>query len=624
MTTTGSIISQLAGAILGITLTLLLHRHYGIYHDSILYMGQTLAQVRPEIMSRDLFFLHGSQSSFSILPWILGKLSLVAGIPTIFMLGTLSALLLFAFSSWYALSALLPARQRYWAWLGVLCLPSTYGAVRIFSYSENFLTPRPFAESFCLLCIGLLARKQWRTAGICLLLALLLHPLQGIAGILIIWPWAVMQDRRWLHAAWLAVPVLTLALFGVQPFDGLLQRTDAAWLKSLGDSWQLFILEWEPEDYRTLAFDILLLAAGWRLLGGALGKWCAASLCGLVLGLGASLVLVDGLHLVLPTSLQLWRVHWLAHLFGVAAFAALLLKHVRDGDAARSLLLALVALLAWSITPVGWLETGLLYLVWPWLVKGPRARLKPYLGGLFALCLVLLFVKHIGNEWELFSIAGYRLDLYPIDIHILKSPIAALGLPLFGAWAWQRSGAMGRRALAAGLLVPLLVLAALRWDARRPQVLAFEQAAGKEDIFGMHLPDDAQVFWEPESLVGNWLVLGRASYFSYSHLAGQMFNRGTFADGRAREARMLPLMQEGTRCRERTARGDDTCHISPASLHRACMPGKTPAPDFLVLPYAQPQQAAGEWRVPSIGRLGQQATFRIFSCTQLLHEAGSS
>ena len=39
--------------------------------------------------------------------------------------------------------ALLPEGERYWAWLGVLVLPSFYGRAIIFSYAEPFLTPRP-------------------------------------------------------------------------------------------------------------------------------------------------------------------------------------------------------------------------------------------------------------------------------------------------------------------------------------------------------------------------------------------------------------------------------------------------------------------------------------------------
>ena len=198
----------------GLATLLITHPYHGIYHDSILYLGQALAQVQPEIMSRDLFFLHGSQSRYSVLPWLLGTLSLWLPLPTVFMLGTLASLLLFGFASWHMLSGVLPARQRYWAWIGVIALPSVYGAVRIFSYNENFLTARPFAESCCLLAIGMLARRRWVATGVCLLVAGLLHPLQAVAAGLVIWPWAVMHDRRWLHAAWATVPVLLLGLVG--------------------------------------------------------------------------------------------------------------------------------------------------------------------------------------------------------------------------------------------------------------------------------------------------------------------------------------------------------------------------------------------------------------------------
>ena len=130
---------------------------------------------------------------------------------SVMLMGAFISMLLFAASAWFALKTLLPTQQRYWAWLGALCLPSIYGVVHIFSYNEPFLTSRPLAESFCLLGIGWLIREKWLLAAASLLLAGLFHPLQAIAGAAIIWVWAVGQDRRWLHALWLIFPVSALA-----------------------------------------------------------------------------------------------------------------------------------------------------------------------------------------------------------------------------------------------------------------------------------------------------------------------------------------------------------------------------------------------------------------------------
>ncbi len=118
-----------ASVMLGIGMMLFLRRYPGIFHDSILYMGQGLMQRWPQIYGQDLFFAHGSQASYTIMPWILGKAFSFASPPLVMLMGAFISMLLFAASAWFALKALLPAQQRYWAWLGALCLPSIYGVV---------------------------------------------------------------------------------------------------------------------------------------------------------------------------------------------------------------------------------------------------------------------------------------------------------------------------------------------------------------------------------------------------------------------------------------------------------------------------------------------------------------
>lgn len=585
------------GALLGITVLLLLHRYPGILHDSILYMGEGLAKQAPEVFGRDLFFMHGGQGQYSLMPWLLAMLFRIAPPPQVFLLGTLASLMLFAGASWFVLRPLLPERQRTWAWLGILCLPSIYGVVRIFAYNESFLTSRPVAEALCLLAIGCLVRSCWWLAGLCIGIAGLFHPLQAIAAILIVWPWAVLQDRRWLHAMWTIVPILMLAFAGIPPFDGLLRSFDPEWLAAARTSRQLFVSSWALGDYKVLAFDVFLLAAGCRFMPGQWRQWCVAALAGLALGMGASLLLVDGLQLVLPTGLQLWRVHWLAHWFAIATLTALLFRHVQERDAGRALILMLAAQLAWGETALGVVWMVLLYLSWPQLVAPPRERLRGLLTWLFGLGLLLLFVNHASNEWKWFAATGYRVSQYPIDIRLLLFPALALALPLLALAAWQRANPRGRLLLAIAML-PLLVITAWRWDARRPLTLALEREASKADVFGPALPASAQVLWFPESLVGTWLVLGRASYYSESQLAGQMFEASTFRDGRERWKRVQPLIDQLQECaeRDRGAGRMGNCEVEASTLLQACTASTAQAPLYLVLPYRQLFPALGQWQ----------------------------
>lgn len=613
-------LTLIPGALLGLAMLLLIRRYSGIHHDSILYLGQGLLHRWPEIYGNDLFFLHGGQDRYSLLPWFLGTTFQWFEPSVVFLWGTVACLLAFALASWHCLRMLLPPGQRYWAWLGILCLPSMYGVVSIFSYGEPFLTSRLIAEAFCLLGIGLLAGGRWRLAGACLAAGGLFHPLQAIGAALVVWPWLVMRDKRWVHALWLLLPALLLALANVRPFDGLLRQADPAWLGSLQDSWQLFLTSWRVIDLQVLAFDVFLLACGWKGLGGPFGKWCQAGLIGLVLGFGASLLLSDMLHLVLPMGLQLWRVQWLAHWLAIAALAGMLFRDFHAANPARALLLALFAHLAWGGTSWSAFALAVLYVGWPRLIAGDRARLERWLALALGLILAVLFAGHATSELDRFALAGYRLETYPLDRTLLAFPTIALGLPLLGVFLWERATRIGRFLITACLLLPLLALGIASWDTRSPLMRAVEGASFRSDIFGVTIPEDAQVYWTPEMLTGPWLVLRRASYFSPGQLAGQMFSRETAVDGRAREARVLPLSQEIAACRsgKRPLGPGAQCRISDANMRLACAPGPTKAPDYLVLPYQQPRAALGHWSIVDPDTNQPAMTFWLYACEDVV------
>ena len=442
-----------AGTLLGLAVILLIHRYPGINHDSSLYLGQALNQRWPEIFGQDLFFAYGSQGSYTLMPLLISRLFTWFAPPDIFLVGTLMSLLLFAAGAWCFLSAALPERQRYWSWLAVLCLPATYGVVSIFSYGEPFLTSRPSAEGFCLLALGMLVRRKWLQAGLFIALAGLLHPLQAIGAALVAWPWLILQDRRWLHTAWLAVPIALLGFSDLRPFNDLYRQMDAAWLVNVeGFTRQLFIAKWERSDLTNIAFDALVLAFAAKALPGGTRTWCLAALAGLGLGLMANLLLVDWLHLVLPAGLQLWRSHWLAHLLANAMVGALLYRDIRNADGVKALCLSLLFLLVKAGMPWWvWGLFALLYALWPRLLKSTTPAVTKLLGALFICGMLVILAMYAAGEWLPFRLAHYRLDLYAFDRRMLAFPLLALGLPLAGVLLWNQQASRGRWVLVAAL-----------------------------------------------------------------------------------------------------------------------------------------------------------------------------
>lgn len=613
-----------AGALLGLAITLLLRRYLGINHDAVVYLGQAFVRQWPEIYGNDLFFLHGnSQDHYTLFPWLLEKaLRWIDPVP-LFLAGALVGILLFAAAGWACIKALFPEQERYWSWLGVLCLPSSYGYTAMFGYSEQFFTPRPIAESLGLLAIAIAANRRYWLALVCVGIAALFHPLQAIAASLVLWFWWVLQNRRWLHAAWLGLPVVALALLEIGPLGGLWKQVDAQWLNILRDnSPQLFLARWGMGDFHVLLLDALLLAYCGRVFGHGFGKWCIAALLALTVGMLANLVFVDGLHLVLPTGLQPWRVHWLAHWIAMAGLAALLHRDlIVNGDRWRAPILALAALMAWTLPGPGWLLVALIYASWPYLTHG-RARVRPWLGWSCTAGILLLAANHAYSEFVMFRMAHYRLDLYAIDRRLLMFPAIGLGATLLTVRAWHRLRPFARATVMAALLCPLVLMAASRWDARPPEVMAIEDAAFQPDVFGVHIPSDAQVYWSYDMLLASWLVLQRASYFSPHQLSGQAFNRDMAIDGRQRLNRLYPLLYDYRACQDRSRRIEDRqhCRISDRSLHLACAPShENPPPDYIVLPYAQAQRAIGTWVIAD-PVTGQDITrFHLFRCTDVMN-----
>ena len=615
-------LNMIAGGLLGLALILLIRRYVGINHDSSLYLGQALMQRWPEIFGSDLFFAHGSQGSYTLLPFLVSRAFDFFDPPAIFLVGSLLGLFLFGIASWYVLSAILPAQQRYWALLGILGLPSLYGVIRIFSYNEPFLTSRALSEGFSLLGIGLLVRGRWSLATVAVVLAGMLHPLQAITVALVVWPWAVMQDRRWLHAIWLGIPLALLGLTDIRPFNDLYRQVDSAWLADLRQfTSQLFVTRWNWNDFNNLGLDVLVLAYAWRTLPDAFGKWCAAALCGLLLGISASLVLVDWLQLALPAGLQLWRVHWLAHWFSMASIGALLFRDVRAGEVSRALCLGLTGLLAWGV-PVWWtwLPFALLYGFWHRLSGASASRMKTMLGFLSLSGMLLLLGIYIANEWLPFRMAHYRLELYAIDRRILAFPLVAMGLSALAVLLWERLGRTGRWLLVFGVLCPLAALGAARWDARPPIALAIENNPYRPDLFGPELPLHAQVYWDGDIYAGTWLSLHRADYFNLRQLAGLVFNRGTAKEAHERLSRILPLYRESLYCQTLTLEKREHCQISDQNMRIACSPGPIRRPDYLVLPYRQSQRASGSWAIidPATGE--PAVTYWLYACSGIMQD----
>jgi len=619
-----------AALLLVVGLTLYFSAYTGIRHDATLYLGQGLLTAFPHEFSADLFFRFGSQASFTIFPQLIAWLITRFTPGDVFLWGTLAGRLFFVTGAWLIARAVLPRGYRLYALLAVVVLPAGYGALNIFHYGEAFLTARPFAEALVLVSIASLVRKHYMASGCALALAFVLHPLQAFAGTVVLWIWLALEDRRWLHLAWIGVLVLAGALLDIEPLQKMLEQLDGKWLASVREiNGHCLMLEWPARDWLRWLTDLYLLYCLASLRLALLSRLSLACIMAMALGAVFTLVAGDLLHLALPVGLQAWRTQWVGHLVAMAGVPVMLAHHWRDANrlhrrTAVVLFIAIVTIGApMGISSPPWANALLipLHFFWPKLREHISSRYRHLLYWAVSAALALNLARFVFSQFKIFSDLAFRNDLFRLDTVLLAHPLFVGAVLVVLLAIWARLKGYGRAAGVVSLALFALWSCA-RWDFRSPWTRQLEAARFDSKIFGPAIESGADVYWF-EQLLPTWLVLKRASYYNRGQQAGQMFNRGTALEADHRRTRMAPVELQAAIC-SMMGRVDDEagCFISRLGLEQACRTGgATHPPDYLVLPFHQPEPAIGEWVIPD--RIGGEAAahYYLYRCRDLM--AGS-
>ena len=139
--------------------------YYGIRHDSVLYLGQSLLRLDPDNFKSDLFFAFGSQADFTLVPRLIAPLLGNFDAAGTFLVLTALCLVFFLLASTTLLATLFPSPYWYWGVIALLVLPGGYGEDGILSYAEPFFTGRSLAEPLVLLALGAYFRGRPLTAA---------------------------------------------------------------------------------------------------------------------------------------------------------------------------------------------------------------------------------------------------------------------------------------------------------------------------------------------------------------------------------------------------------------------------------------------------------------------------
>jgi hypothetical protein len=476
---------------------LLTHPYYGIWHDSILYTGQALLKIYPEIYSKDLFFAYGSQESFTIFSKIYAVFIQFFGIAN-----AAKILLIIGHAIWL-LGCILLARllgyPKAWFFLIVLiAMPGFYGHAYIFSYGEPFLTARTFGEAFTLLGIGVFFHQNYVLGFFFLICALLVHPLIAMPGFFFLLLVILWGRWFWLIAALLIgiSGLLLLAWLGVEPASRLFRVMNDEWyVVALHRNNYVFLVNWELDEILTsIFFACVLLHAAKLTQDNRLRQiFQSIFLVGLA-GIAVSLIGGDCLHSALIIQLQLWRSLWLVQVFAWMAWVVLCVELWKT----QNWVYLLNYLLAWCLFDGIGGSIALLVLYTFHLSQTGKIN-RTLCNGLLGVCFVIGSIGLVA-EGGFFLIKarlfGFNTEYY---FNRLYPILTSLLLLFFFFLTYKILHQTDRvRILLAILFVMLPLLAGfIYWDRRAiwNMYLEGDYRINNPPLFKHELPQDATVYW---------------------------------------------------------------------------------------------------------------------------------
>jgi hypothetical protein len=516
------------------------HSYVGLFHDAALYTLQALARSDPSSLPQDVFLHFGSQDRFTIFSSLYAAAAHAWGIERAAGLLTLTFQLALIAGAWNLARVVTNSSLAVLGCAIFIAIPGYYGADRVFTCIEAFITPRMAAEVLVLASIASALNSRRHLAFALLALALLFHPIMGAAGVAALgWLYIGVRHRRLAILMMLLAALLLLAAAAFMPLGEWGQFDPMWWMLVNTRSPYLFLFHWSLDDWSRALLCITTLAIGTRLLPMSAARSLASIALLVVLsGLALTLLACDLLHLTLFTQLQPWRWQWLA-----TVAAALLLPTIlqaqwhysRAGSAAALLLVSAWIFESGEFSLIA-IAFAIACQVFSTRVAAQHARL--FFFGACGMLAIALFWR-LASDFE-FTDSHYFDSHLPVAFKKLMSfcrdglaPVALIAL----AWWWlrlqPRAATIVVSCMAAATAAVVLPPMAGPWFEQEFSPAMIAQYAG----WRARLPQDAEVL-SVQSPLPVWLLLNRPNYISTAQSSGMVFSRATAVELQ-RRARIL-------------------------------------------------------------------------------------
>lgn len=603
--------ASLAAALLVVAVFLFSHSYTGVRHDGSLYLGDALARLLPGQFHDDLYFLFGSQGRFTLLPAFYAALIQAFGVGGGTMAGLLLAFALYLSAAWYLVAGF-TTRLRAIVLLSVVLGWTIYGGLRIFAYSESFLTARSFAEPLVLAALGLLIRGRTIPALATLAVGLLVHPLIAAGGWLAAGIWLLGADRRWWWAV-LAGVLATLALgaWGGGPFADFFTRYDATWLALVQEAnGHAFVLRWNAHDFGLVAFELIVLwFVATRLDNPILRRLAIAVAIAGVVAIGASLVLVDLLGSSFFGKLQIWRAQWILQWVAMASLPLVVEVLWReDGPHGRvaAILLAIAWVAPYTAAPAVLAAMALAIdaLRTRFVLSRPTFLVVAAGGVVAAVTVVVQYEMRVVKLGTLLD-QPMRLMLGQALAMNVALMAVALALLLFAPRA------IGTLAIAVAMCVGAVAV----WDQRSDWPKRLESYPVGTHVWKGLIEPDAKVYWYRD-LIAPWLLLGHANYYTQQQGSGAVFSRDMVVelDKRRKVTGLLDFQEQLCRMMNGLNEKPGSCEPDVEAMRAVCSDGGI---DYAVLQSrldgARPVASLSTGVVEN----GYEKTFYLYRCAAL-------
>ena len=508
---------------------MLQHPYGGLVHDSCLYALLALERIHPSTLATDVFIKFGSQDAYTLFSPLYAWAIRLLDLEPAAALGTLLSQIVFFGGAWLMARRLMSARLALLV-LGLLAaIPSFYGAVTVFRYLEDFLTPRVVAEGLTLMAVAAWLGSRRKTAIVLLAAGMLLHPIMTCAGVVLLVLLCGVIPRPRLGLA-LGAGAFALSLILVTLISsGPLTRFDPEWLTRINQtSRYLFVLEWNQDDWIRAALPSGALLVGLLTSRTTVVRHlCCAALAMAVLGLLITLFFCDFLHIQLFTQLQAWRWVWLEQVLAIVLIPVIAQECWQSGQLARAAILTFLAAWVFRNDPLVFV---ILALAVACAAFARRAVDPRHAQLIFQGSRALLIVAASFNVTAKLYEQPLNQAISPAEqvsqwLHVWAADGILYAALLLGIlWLSDRRAAPASTPiLLAGVAAVCAFFAPLTWRAWSASYYdrAVYSAAAP---WRAALPPHAEGLW-PEIPLGAWYLLERPSYWSQHQDAGDIFSR---------------------------------------------------------------------------------------------------